>query len=105
VTPCVIGGGQPPELTWTVYSDTGRRSTSYRIESTYRSTPTGGPFCLSPTDPRATPADLWNGGIGGASYNFSTSKLVLATCNGSDLQKWNAAAVSTESTLRDIVER
>jgi hypothetical protein len=94
---CTIGGTQPDPLTWIVYAETGRRSTSYRIESAYNKVSTAN-FCMSPD-----PGDLWNGGTD-EDFNLEISKLVLAVCDAGDLQKWNAVPTTTHSSLRDVVE-
>ena len=91
-------GPTPPEMTWTYRQDTGLYSNSYRIESTYGVT-SGANHCLSPTDPDAASPDLW--------YTFDVpfSKLVLAKCTSSDLQKWNVSPVTVSGALKDILER
>jgi hypothetical protein len=90
VCPAVI----PANMTWTYREDTGVNTTSNRIESTYNVALGQPNFCLSPST-----TDLW--------YTFSVpfSKLVLAKCTASDLQKWNMQAVTVAGALKDIVER
>jgi hypothetical protein len=90
-------GPTPANMTWTVREDTGFYSTSYRIESTYGVT-SGVNYCMSPTDPTASSPDLW--------YTFGTpfSKLVLAKCTSTDLQKWNVLPFTVSNPLKDIVE-
>jgi hypothetical protein len=86
------GGTTPQNLTWTIYSDTGTYATSYRIVDGYG-------YCLAPTDPTATPADLHPNGQ-------QVSKLVVTTCGGSALQKWNAPPDAMAALpLRDIGEK
>jgi hypothetical protein len=65
-----------PNLIWTVYGDTGVYASSYRIVDSYG-------LCLTPTDLTASPADTHTDG---------TAKVKVATCNSSELQKWNAPA-------------
>ncbi|HET6529840.1 MAG TPA: ricin-type beta-trefoil lectin domain protein [Actinoplanes sp.] len=65
-----------PNLIWTVYGDTGVYATSYRIVDSHG-------FCLTPTDLAANPPDTHTDG---------TAKVKVATCNNSELQKWNAPA-------------
>jgi hypothetical protein len=85
-------GSTPTNMTWTVYTDTGAYTTSYRIEDGYG-------YCLSPTDPIATPADLYPKGQ-------QISKLVVAVCSGSTLQKWNAPPnILQPLPLKDIGEK
>jgi hypothetical protein len=81
-------------MTWTYREDTGITSNAYRIESTH-GVPYGQPnFCLSPST-----TELW--------YTFAVpfSKLVLAKCTASDLQKWNVQPVTVAGALKDIAER
>jgi type II secretory pathway pseudopilin PulG len=63
-------------LKWVVYGDTGNYATSYRIVDSFG-------YCLTPTDLKATPPDTHSDG---------TAKVKVATCNKSELQKWNAPA-------------
>jgi hypothetical protein len=91
VVPCV-SGYSPPSQTWTVYADTGSYPTSYQIRD-------GFGYCLSPTDPNAKPADLYPQGE-------QISKIVVAACSGSTLQKWNAPPGTSQSQpLKDISEK
>ncbi len=91
------GTGVPPaDLAWTVRSDTGRWTTSYRIESSYGAGPGNG--CLAAADPGGPAASLWS------TYNVTFSKLVLVQCSGSDLQKWNTISRFYESSLTDVTE-
>ncbi|WP_030176839.1 RICIN domain-containing protein [Spirillospora albida] len=79
------------EVTWTVHTNTGNYETGYRIIDGYG-------YCLSPTDPKADPPDFFTGGQG-------VSKLVVAACSGSTLQKWNAPPDTLKSLpLKDIGE-
>ncbi|SNY66507.1 Ricin-type beta-trefoil lectin domain-containing protein [Paractinoplanes atraurantiacus] len=80
----------PPELQWTVYHDTGDYGTSYRIKDSAG-------YCLTPTDQNAKPLDVHKDG---------TSKVKVAVCNSSELQKWNAPAnISNPTPLTDLVEK
>lgn len=84
-------GSTPQNMTWTAFGDTGTYATSYRIVDGYGN-------CLAPTDPDATPADLYPSGQ-------QISKIVVAPCTGSTLQKWNAPPNLQQSTpLKDIGE-
>lgn len=78
LTACPTSGDPPPNLTWTVSTNTGTFATSYRIEDAFG-------YCLAPTDPAAAPAsrDLHEAAR-------SISKLIVVACDGSTLQKWNA---------------
>ncbi|MGI5169967.1 RICIN domain-containing protein [Spirillospora sp. CA-253888] len=85
-------GAEPREMIWTVHGDTGDYTTGYRIVDGYG-------HCLSPTDPAANPPDLYPIGKG-------ISKLVVAPCDGSTLQKWNAPPdILQAMPLTDISER
>ena len=85
-------GSTPLSMTWTVYRNTGVYETSYRIKDGYG-------YCLSPTDPDASSPDF-------APKGSQTSKIVVATCSGSELQKWNAPPFILQSLpLKDIGER
>ncbi|MFG1992872.1 hypothetical protein ACGFJ7_23120 [Actinoplanes sp. NPDC048988] len=80
----------PPELQWTVYHATGDYGTSYRIKDSAG-------FCLTPTDQNAKPRDVHGDG---------TSKVKVAVCNSSELQKWNAPAnISKPTPLTDLIEK
>jgi type II secretory pathway pseudopilin PulG len=86
------GNGMPPNMTWTVYGDTGSYVTGYRIIDGFGN-------CLTPTDPTATPPDLFNAGQ-------QISKLVVAPCSASTLQKWNAPPNILQALpLKDIGEK
>jgi len=77
---------------WTVYGLTDRYSTSYQIVDGT------GAYCLQPRDPNANPADLFQ------TVN-KISKIYVATCDGSTLQKWNADKNTIEAqSLKDINE-
>jgi Tfp pilus assembly protein PilX len=97
VDPCPPGA-TPANMTWTYRKDTGFYSSSYRIESTYGVTSDVN-HCLSPTDPDAYSPDFW--------YTFDVpfSKLALAPCTSSDLQKWNVSQFTVNGPLKDIAER
>jgi hypothetical protein len=85
-------GATPVDMTWTSYLDTGSYPTSYRIRDGYGN-------CLQPTDPAATPPDLYPKGQ-------QISKIVVAACTGSGLQKWNAPPNILQSLpLKDIGEK
>jgi len=89
--PCPAGA-LPANMTWTVYTDTGSYTTSYRVVDSAG-------LCLAPTDPAATPADLYPNGQ-------KISKIVVATCSGSTLQKWNAPPNILQALpLKDIGEK
>ncbi len=73
---------------WTVYRDTGSYSTSYVIKDSSG-------YCLQPTDPTVDYFPQGNG----------ISKSIVAVCNGSTLQKWNAPAnLLSPTPLKDIGE-
>jgi hypothetical protein len=85
-------GSAPLDMTWTVYGDTGVYETSHRIKDGYG-------HCLSPTDPDEKPPDFHSKGS-------EISKIVVATCNGSTLQKWNAPSNFLQALpLKDIGEK
>ena len=63
-------------LIWKVYGDTGTYATSFVIVDRNG-------LCMTPTDLTANPADTHSDG---------TAKVKMATCDGSELQKWNAPA-------------
>ena len=78
---------------WTVYHDTGDYGTSYRIMDSSG-------FCLAPTDQNAVPRDatLFHGD--------GTSKIRIAVCSSSDLQKWNAPPnINKPTPLTDLIEK
>ena len=80
----------PTNMTWTVYGDTGAYLTSYRIVD-------GFGYCLSPTDPAV---DVYTGG------GVMISKLVVAPCSGSTMQKWNAPPNILQAVpLKDLAEK
>jgi hypothetical protein len=85
-------------LTWTVYADTGAKSSSYRIESDVNIVDDQ-PLCIV-----SDVADEWNGGST-EDFNLDIHKLRLANCNSNSLQKWNAAATIRRSAVSDVVER
>jgi hypothetical protein len=79
-----------PELQWTVYHNTGDYGTSFRIKDASN-------FCLTPTDLNAKTLDVHKDG---------TSKVKVAVCNSSALQKWNAPAnISNPTPLTDLIEK
>jgi len=77
---------------WTVYGLTDQYATSYQIVDGT------GTYCLTPRDPNASPADLFQ------TVN-KISKIYVAACDGSTLQKWNADKnVIKAQALKDINE-
>jgi hypothetical protein len=81
----------PDNLRWRPSGNTGTYSTSYRIAD-YRG------YCLTPTNPDATPPDLFTVGE-------RVSKVVVDTCSSAALQKWNAPAnVMASLALEDLRE-
>ena len=79
------------ELRWKLFRDTGTYATSYTIVDSAGN-------CLSPTDPTAPNPDLFSSGQ-------LVSKIVVAVCDGSALQKWNApTSVLSATPLKDISE-
>ena len=88
------GTGTPAaNLLWTVSANTKVYETSYRIMDS------SGRYCLAVTDPNASPADLYPKGQ-------AVSKLVVAACSGSTLQKWNANPnVLAALPLKDVNEK
>lgn len=82
---------QAENLQWQVYRNTGTYATSYTIVDKSG-------YCLSPTDPNATDPDLY-------SVGQQISKIVVAACDGSTLQKWNAPpSILSALPLKDISE-
>ncbi|GID31006.1 hypothetical protein Abr02nite_59890 [Paractinoplanes brasiliensis] len=78
-------------LQWTVYHDTGDYGTSYRIKDFNG-------YCLQPTDQ--------NSGVSNDFHGDGTSKVKVAVCNTSELQKWNAPAnISQPTPLVDLTEK
>jgi hypothetical protein len=91
VLPCPLGL-TPVDMTWTVNMNTGAYATSYVIMDSNG-------YCLQPTDPDATPPDFYPKGK-------VISKIIVADCNGSTLQKWNAPPnVLNPLPLKDITEK
>ncbi len=99
VQSCNPGSVLPTSLQWTVNGDTGRQSTSFRIESSHLVPPGGTSTCISVTNPNATNPDVWR------THNLAVSKLITATCDDSDLQKWNIAPRASQASLTDIMEQ
>jgi hypothetical protein len=91
---CTPTGTPPANQTWTRRIFTGVNQTSYRIESTY-GTSASAPWCLLPS-----PTDYWD-----QFTAMKISKLVLAPCDGSNLQKWNASPSILTSVVSDYRER
>jgi hypothetical protein len=80
------------ELKWTFYGNTGVYATSYTVVDVDG-------HCLSPTDPSAPSPDLFSGGQ-------VVSKIIVASCDGSTLQKWNApSSILSALPLKDINEQ
>lgn len=78
-------------VTWTVYHDTGDYGTSYRIMD-YKGN------CLQPTSQDSK--------VAGEFHGDGTSKVKIATCDTSDLQKWNAPAnINQPTPLVDLTEQ
>ncbi|MEU4423033.1 ricin-type beta-trefoil lectin domain protein [Actinoplanes sp. NPDC024001] len=73
----------PKELVWNVRYDTGSYTTSFRIED-------NGGLCLQPTDLTKATKDT--------THTDGTSRIMVATCNSSELQKWNAPANLTQKS-------
>ncbi|GIE77867.1 hypothetical protein Aph02nite_38170 [Actinoplanes philippinensis] len=78
---------------WTVYGETNRYATSYQIVDG-----TGG-YCLQPRNPKAEPPDYYQ------PTTYKISKIYVAPCDGSTLQKWNADQnVIAALALKDVKE-
>jgi hypothetical protein len=87
VTPCP-GAATTSNQSWTVYGDTGTYASSYRIVDSAG-------YCLTPT---SAPDYYPNGN--------NVSKLIVATCGGLTLQKWNAPPNLLKSlALKDLNEK
>jgi hypothetical protein len=94
ITLCTLSSAIPANQLWTRRIFTGINQTSYRIESAYATTsPT--PYCLMPS-----PTDYWN-----QFTSMKISKLVLGTCDGTNLQKWNASPSILSSVVSDYREK
>lgn len=79
---------------WTVYHDTGDYATSYRIKD-YKGN------CLQPTRQSDTSYTAPSSDL----HGDGTSKVRVATCTSSELQKWNAPAnISKPTPLTDLIE-
>jgi hypothetical protein len=92
VNPCSATGVTPLNMQWTVYGATTDYTSSYRIIDAYGN-------CLQPTDPSAIPTDFFPSGN-------NISKIAVAVCSGSTLQKWNAPPnVQQPLPLKDIGEK
>ena len=91
---CTLTGTPAPNQTWTRKVFTGVNQTSYRIESTYGTT-ANAPFCMLPS-----PTDYWD-----QFTAMKISKLVLAPCDGTNLQKWNASPSILSSVVSDYREK
>ncbi|MBG0813120.1 ricin-type beta-trefoil lectin domain protein [Planomonospora sp. ID82291] len=86
----------PIELRWTVFGDTGDYATAYRIMDGYGN-------CLTPTDLTVPNPDTHDDG---------TSKVKVAACDRSELQKWNAPAnldqplpLTEVNEVKEVIER
>ncbi|MEV0897581.1 ricin-type beta-trefoil lectin domain protein [Actinoplanes sp. NPDC049802] len=80
-----------PTVTWTVYHDTGDYGTSYRIMD-YKGN------CLQPTSQDSKDPEDFHGD--------GTSKVKVAVCDTSDLQKWNAPAnINQPTPLIELAEK
>jgi hypothetical protein len=78
---------------WTVYGETNRYATSYQIVDGT------GKYCLQPRDPKAADPDFYY------PTTYKISKIYVAECNGSTLQKWNADQnVIAALALKDVKE-
>jgi hypothetical protein len=90
VVACTAANKDDTALQWTVFHDTGDYGTSYRIKD-------DSGYCLTPTDLAANPKDVHTDG---------TSKVKVAVCSSSELQKWNAPAnIGKPSPLTDLTEK
>jgi hypothetical protein len=97
--PANVTPGTAPTLMWTVYGNTGDYGTSYRIAYEDQSNPNSiQGLCLSPTDPTAPSPDLFGG-------STLASKIILADCDTSTLQKWNAPPDVQKVHIKDISEK
>ena len=74
-TPC--GTRTAPDIQWTVFHDTKVYATSYRIQDNKNKG-----YCLQPTELLGAPKDQL--------HSDGTSKVKVAPCSKSELQKWNA---------------
>ena len=94
--PATCPAGTPVDgaaTTWTINGDTGTYSTSYTMVD-------GVGNCLAATDPDVPNPDL---NVGGSQ---SFSKVIVAPCTGSTLQKWDAPPnVLYPTPLRDLHEK
>lgn len=85
------GLGSPPALTWTVFGAAASYADSYVVQD-------GDGNCLSPTDPSAPLPDLYP-------HGNAIGKMVVAVCDGSTLQKWNADPnILDPLPLKDVAE-
>jgi hypothetical protein len=83
-------GSDTSAFGWTVYHHTGSYESSFRIKDNKG-------YCLQPTDLNTTPKDTHSDG---------TSKVKVAVCSGSELQKWNAPAnLSVPTPITDVNEK
>ena len=86
----------PASMSWSVTGATGIYSTTYRIETSYGA-PAGTTYCLSVPDPSASPPD--------PNLALGITRLIVASCTGSTLQKWNAPTSILRSPLTDVSEK
>ena len=88
---------QATNQTWTVWGATGEYATSYRITDASRPDPNSTiGYCMSPTDLTASSPDVLDG---------LSSKIIVTTCSGATLQKWNAPPGVDSSPVKDYQEK
>ena len=84
--PIIVACATPTaDEVWTVYGNTGTYTTSYRIVDRNG-------YCMMPSDPNGPNPDML------VPANPDVSKVVMAKCDGSTLQKWNAPPDLLESS-------
>jgi hypothetical protein len=92
VVACPLVGLLPDELTWTVARATGSYATSYRIMDKAG-------YCLEPREEPTDPPDYFASGQ-------KISKIYVAPCTSSTLQKWNAPPnIESATPIKDIAEK
>jgi hypothetical protein len=78
---------------WTVYGETDKYATSYQIVDGT------GKYCLQPRNPKDDNPDYYQ------PTTYKISKIYVAECNGSTLQKWNADQnIIAALALKDVKE-